>query len=95
MDDLLDPASGSVGYRDICSAKAAGIRSEMRDPELDTFRNLRRMTADKIEHFDPIRPMLGDPFVDRGDFDDSSVNSATGRRKVRSPNRYFYQIGNY
>jgi hypothetical protein len=99
MDRLLDTAAGSVTYRDIRDSIAAEVRAEMRNPVVETFRNLRRMDAYEIANFDPLRPIrLGESFVapdDFDDFDDSSVDSATGGRKPRSPNRYFYRIGEY
>jgi hypothetical protein len=98
MDSLLDAPSGSIAYRDVRAAVAAEIRSVMLDPVVETFRNLRRMTANKIARFDPLCPSLpGGPLVDPDDFDDSSVDSTTSRRKLRfcTAPKYFYTIGNY
>jgi hypothetical protein len=53
------------------------------------------MSAQEIARFDPIRPFLGLPLVDPDDSDASSIDSAMGRRKPRSANRYFYKIGKY
>jgi hypothetical protein len=68
----------------------------MHDPVVETFRNLWRMDAYEIVNFDPLRPsLLGESFVAPDDFDDLSVDSTTGGRKPRSPNSYFYRIGEY
>jgi len=97
MDRLFDTATGSVTYRDIRDAIAAEIRADIRNPVVETFRNLRRMNQSEIMDFDPLRPsLLGESFVAPDDLDDySSVGSDMGGRKPRSPNRYFYRIGEY
>jgi hypothetical protein len=70
MDYLLDSAGGSVTYHGIRSDVAKEIHLEMRDPEVDAFRNLRRMKDPyKIMRFNPIFPYLGDSLVDPGDTD--------------------------
>jgi hypothetical protein len=98
MDNFLDAPSGSIAYRDVRAAVAAEIRSVMLDPVVKTFRNLRQMTANEIACFDPLCPSPpGCPLVDPDDFDDSSVNSTMGRRKLRfcTAPKYFYTIGDY
>ncbi len=55
MDYLLDSAGGSVTYRAIRSAVAKETHLEMRDPEVDAFRNLRCMNDPcEIMRFNPI-----------------------------------------
>jgi hypothetical protein len=98
MDNLLDAPSGSIAYRDVRAAVAAEIRSVMLNPVVETFRNLCRMTANEIAGFDPLHPSPpGGPLVDPDDFDDSSVDSTTGRRKLRfcTAPKFFYTIGYY
>ena len=62
MNDIIDGSSGSFRYRysDVRSAIAERISLDMRDPEIDMFqpRNLRQMTFDELERFDPMRPMF-------------------------------------
>ncbi len=55
LDNLFATASGPVLHRDIRATVAEDIRSKLHDPFLDAFSNLRRMTADEISHFDPLR----------------------------------------
>jgi hypothetical protein len=55
LDNLFATATGPVLHRDIRAAVAEDIRSEMHDPFLDAFTNIRRMTADEISRFDPLR----------------------------------------
>jgi hypothetical protein len=96
MDYLLDSAGGSVTYRDIRSAVAKEIHLEMRDPEVDAFRNLHRMNDPyEIMRFNPISPSLGNSLVDPGDSDYSSIDSATVSRMPCRPKGYFYKIGEY
>mgnify|MGYP006167770001 FL=1 len=51
LDNLFATATGPVLHRDIRAAVAEDIRSELHDPFLDAFCNLRRMTADEISRF--------------------------------------------
>ena len=55
LDNIFATASGPVSHRDIRAVVAEDIHSELHDPFLDAFCNLRRMTADKIARFDPLR----------------------------------------
>ena len=58
LDNLFAAASGPVSHRDIRAAVAEDIRSELHDPFLDAFCDLRRMTADEISRFDPLRSLV-------------------------------------
>jgi hypothetical protein len=95
MDNLLDAPSSSIAYRDVRAAIAAKIRSVMLDPVVETFCNLRGMTANEIARFDPLcLSPPGGPLVNPDDFDDSSIDSTTGRRKLRfcTAPKYFYTM---
>jgi hypothetical protein len=73
LDNLFATASGPVSHRDIRAAVAEDIRSELHDPLLDAFCNLRRMTADELSRFDPLRSLApGDRVAASGRFDHSS-----------------------
>ncbi len=59
MDKIVDSAtaSGPICYQKVRSAIAAGIRLEMRDPDIFMFRNLGRMTVKELDCFDPTDPL--------------------------------------
>jgi hypothetical protein len=60
MDRIIDADGGFIRYPDLRSAVAnKRISLEMTDPEVQLFRNLRRMTFTQLEHFDPMYPVAG------------------------------------
>jgi hypothetical protein len=85
-------AGGSICYRHVRSAIAAGIRLEMGIPNRFNFDNLRRITVNELDRFDPT-----DPFASSDEeVDGSSIGSSPNKqRKVRACNSYFYKIGQY
>ncbi len=87
----------SFCYSNAHSRIAGSIRSEMQDPKIDMFRsrNLRQMTFDELERFDPTSPMF-DNFVGVNYDDDSSKNgSPKKKRKACAESRYHFKIGKY
>jgi hypothetical protein len=94
MDDIFDSptTSSSIRYQDVRSAIVAGIRLEMRIPNIFMFRNVRRMTVEDLDRFDPTDPLTSND----EEFDGSSIESSQiKQRKVRAANSYFYKIGEY
>ncbi len=86
MDDILDSGSGSFFYCDLRSAIANGIREELVDPKIDMFRNLRRMTVDKFERFDPklggIVEEIDGCLVRNNNAKNSHIKSTKKKRKI-------------
>jgi hypothetical protein len=100
LDNLFATASGPVSHRDIRAAVAEDIRSELHDPLLDAFCNLRRMTADELSRFDPLRSLApGDRVAASGRFDHSSGEEDSSdegdSERVRASPQFFYTIGEY
>ncbi len=98
MDNLFDAPSGPVLHRDIRAAVTEGICLVLHDPVLEAFRNLRRMSADKIARFNPLHPSPpGNPIVGTDRFDYSSDDSSEdrGTQHFRTSPKYFYTIGDY
>jgi hypothetical protein len=91
MDDLFDSptTSSSIRYQDVRSAIVAGIRLEMHIPDLFMFRNVRRMTVEDLDRFDPTDPLA----LNNEELDGSPIQIK--QRKVRAANSYFYKIGEY
>ena len=99
LDVLFAAASGPVSHRDIRAAVAEDICSELHDPFLDAFCNLRRMTAYEISRFDPLRSLAPGGRVavsDRFDysFGEDSSDEGGSQRICASP-KFFYTIGEY
>jgi hypothetical protein len=98
MDKLFDTPSGPISHREVRAAVAKEISLVMYDPVVDAFRSLRRMSANEIAHFNPLRPSPpGGPVVDPDGFDYSSDDSLLDKEKPRlctSP-KYYYTIGDY
>ena len=100
LDDLLAAASGPVSHRDIRAAVAEDIRSELHDPFVDAFCNLRRMTTDEILRFDPLCSLAPGDRVAVSDWfgyssgEDSSDKGGRSER-VHAPPKFFYTIGEY
>jgi len=101
LDNLFATATGPVLHRDIRAAVAEDIRSEMHDPFLDAFTNIRRMTADEISRFDPLRSSApGSRVAVSDDFDysfsdNSSDEGRGGSQRVRASPKFYYTIGEY
>ena len=69
MDRIIDADGGFIRYPDLRSAVAnKRISLEMTDPEVQLFRNLRRMTSAQLEHFDPMYPVAGNNAALAGNF---------------------------
>ena len=100
LDNLFATASGPVSHRDIRAAVAEDIHSELHDPLLDASCNLRRMTADEISRFNPLRSLApGGHVVVSGRFDYSSGEEDSSdegdSQRVRASPKFFYTIGEY
>jgi hypothetical protein len=48
MDKLFDTPAGPISHWDV----RAAVAEEIRDPEVEAFQNLRRMSADEIANDD-------------------------------------------
>ena len=100
LDNLFATASGPVSHRDIRAAVAEDIRSELHDPLLDAFCNLRRMTADEISRFDPLRSLAPGGRVavsERFDYSSGEEDSSDegDSERVRASPMFSYTIGEY
>ena len=101
LDDLFAAASGPVSHRDIRAAVAEDIRSELHDPIVDAFSNLRRMSADEMLRFDPLRSLApGDGYrisvSDRFGYLSGEDSSDEARfERVRASPKFSYTIGEY
>ena len=100
LDNLFATASGPVSHRDILAAVAEDIRSELHDPLLDAFCNLRQMTADEISRFDPLRLLAPGGRVavyDRFDYSSGEEDSSDegDSERVRASPMFSYTIGEY
>jgi len=99
LDNLFATASGPVSHRDIRAAVAEDIRSELHDPLLDAFCNLRRMTADEISRFNPLRLFApGGRVAALGRVDSSGEEDSSDEgdsQRVRASPKFFYTIGEY
>jgi hypothetical protein len=98
MDKLFDTPSGPISHREVRAAVAKEISLVMYDPVVDAFRSLRRMSANEIAHFNPLRPSPpGGPVVDPDGFDYSSDDSLLDKEKprLRTSPKYYYTIGDY